>query len=105
MAVQNEDSEFRNHELYSDGKWHYKVTFSSIAWQPTVEPKLMFGLAQLLRAGYVDPCEGHAGHILVFLIAALRLGKEPSKAKRKDRIMGQSNMNRGYEYQTVSKET
>lgn len=58
----------------------------------------MFELAQLLGAGHVDPYEHHAGHILVFFIAVLRLGKEPSKAKRKDRIMGQSNMNRGYDY-------
>lgn len=46
----------------------------------------------------MGPCEGHAGHILVFLIVALRLGKEPGEAEREDRIMGQSNVMPGNEY-------
>lgn len=40
----------------------------------------------------------HAGHILVFLIGALKLGKDPSEAERQDRIMGQSNMMQGNEH-------
>ena len=53
----------------------------------------------------MGPCEGHAGHSLVFLIVALRLGKEPGEAEREDRIMGQSNVMPGNECETQRQET
>lgn len=78
-------TEVRAHECVVWANGHHSSTFLSNARQQhTVAQKQRCGLPQVVGAGHVGPCEecAHSGYILVFLIFALRLGKEPGEAER-----------------------
>lgn len=40
----------------------------------------------MLAAEHVGPCEGYAGHILIFVIVALRLGKSQVKLRERTEV-------------------
>ena len=71
--------------------------FSGNAQQQCTQAQKTCGLPQVVAAGHVAPGEErvHCGHILVFLIFASRVGKEPGEAEREDGIMSQSNLMHG----------
>ena len=90
-------TEVRSHECVVWANGHHSSMFLSNAQQQCTVVQKRCGLLQVVAAGHVGPCEEcvHCGHILVFLIFASRLGKEPGEAEREDGIMSQSNLMHG----------